>query len=429
MSFSGIIGKGLTSASGHLGRGLGAGLLLACLLGSGSAPVAGDRDTFETASKLVTTQERRTGATYSVKVGFDGEVFPALANYAALRTPDKRPWGVVIVEISNSTAEALKQRVTVEVPGWSDREIQFVELSAGERRTLRFAPTFHPRLFRNREIVAATAAVSVVGGDGHVTYETTVPVHLRSVDDMYWGRDFDYAQHIASWVTPHDPAIERLLAVAKEKMPGRRLPGYEPKKTPQQQEQSIRAQMRAVYEAVQGSGLSYVKSSITFGENTDFTQRVRMPGESLRQRSANCIDGVVTFASLFENLGMDPVVVVVPGHAYVGVRSARGSQKLLFLETSLTGRASFEAATAAAERGILAIPPRDVLKIAITDARGQGVYPMPTSASLGEEEEALAVAAAKKQAPAFRLPKAPPKMDAARRKGVNRQASSAMPPQ
>jgi hypothetical protein len=384
--------------------------LLACLLGTGSSPVAGDRSTFETASKLVISQERKPEATYSAKADLDGEIFPALANYAALRTPERRPFGVVSVEISNSSGAVLKQRVTVEVPGWSDREIQMVELAAGEHRTLHFAPTFFTRLFRNREIVAATAAVHVTNPSGHVVYETTVPVHLRSVDDMYWGRDFSYSQHIASWVTPHDPAVERLLAAAKERMPGRRLAGYEQKKTPLQQEQSTRAQMRAVYEALQGSGLSYVKSSVTFGENTDFTQRVRMPGESLRQGSANCIDGVVTYASIFENLGLDPMVILVPGHAYVGVRAARGSQKFLFLETSLTGRASFDASMTAAERGLQNTPQKDVLKIGITEARGQGVYPMPTSASLGEEE-ALAATAEKPKA-RVRLPR----IDASRRK-------------
>ncbi len=35
------------------------------------------------------------------------------------------------------------------------------------------------------------------------------------------------------------------------------------------------------------------------------------------------------YASLFENLDMEPVVVVVPGHSYVGVRLARGGNRYL----------------------------------------------------------------------------------------------------
>jgi len=77
-----------------------------------------------------------------------------------------------------------------------------------------------------------------------------------------------------------------------------------------------------------------------------------MPRESLGQTSANCIDGAVMFASLFENLAMDPIVILVPGHAYVGVRVAKGSQNYLFIDAAMTGRATFEAAVRSAETGL-----------------------------------------------------------------------------
>ena len=53
-----------------------------------------------------------------------------------------------------------------------------------------------------------------------------------------------------------------------------------------------------------------------------------------------------------ENLGMDPVVVLVPGHAYVGVRTAPTGDRYLYLDTALTGRATFEAAVQSAETGM-----------------------------------------------------------------------------
>ena len=40
--------------------------------------------------------------------------------------------------------------------------------------------------------------------------------------------------------------------------------------------------------------------------------------------------------------GMDATVVIVPGHAYAGVRVAQGSAKFLFIDVALTGRATFE---------------------------------------------------------------------------------------
>ncbi len=318
-----------------------------------------------------------TQATYKVVGMLDGDVYPAFANYASMQKPQKREFGVVAVTVSNSSDVPLRNRVSMKVPGWSDEEIQFVEMAAGQVKTYIFAPTFLPRFYQNHEIAGATAHVEISDGGGHTLYETTVPVRLRSVDDMYWGNRFKYAPFIASWITPHDSNVEVVLSRAKELMPGRRLPGYEPWKSQVQQEQSTYTQARAIYRALQRAGISYVKSSLTFGGNTDISQRVRMPRESLTQTSANCIDGAVMYASLFENLGMDPVVVLVPGHAYVGVRVARGSQRYLFVDTALTARFSFEASVLAADKGLAKYGPSQITRIPIDSARDAGIYPMP----------------------------------------------------
>lgn len=320
---------------------------------------------------------RKPEPTYRVTVGFDGEVFPAFANYSSMIPAQKREWGLVNVTITNSTDASLRQRIAVRVPGWSDQEIQIAELGAGEVRTFRFSPTFQERLYRNNEIKGATAEVEITDIAGRSIYETTAQLKLRSADDMYWGSKFKYAPFIASWVTPHDLQVEKLLSRAKELAPLRRLPGYESWKSVADQERSTNVQAKAIYNTLKRQGLSYVKSSMTLGKNLDVTQRVRMPKESLNHSSANCIDATVMFASLFENLGMDPVVVLVPGHAYVGVRVARGSQRYLFIDVALTGRSTFEHAVRSAEEGLARFGPSDITRISIDQARNNGIYPMP----------------------------------------------------
>lgn len=320
---------------------------------------------------------RSTQPTYSFDAGIDGEIFPALANYASLQRPKERQIGTFIVTITNSTANALSARISVEVPGWSDIEIQSVSVGAGEVSKFLFAPTFLPRLYANREIAAATASLNVTDSIGRPLDSQTIPIRLRSTEDMYWGHNFQFAPFIASWVTPHDPHVEAILSRAKEFMPGRRLPGYEPHKSADDQRETTLAQAKAIYRALQQNGIGYVKSSLTFGRNTNISERVRMPGESLTRSSANCIDGVVIYASLFENLGMDPEVVLVPGHAYFALREAQNSDTFLYLETAITGRAPFEAAVKAANTGMAKWTEKDITRIRITQARDAGIYPMP----------------------------------------------------
>jgi len=320
---------------------------------------------------------RQPQAVYSIEVGVDGEVYPVFANYAALQPPQERTWSTVAVKISNSSGATLRNRVSVQIRGWSDEEIQIAEMSAGETRTYLFAPSFLPRFYRNRDLTAATAVVTATDMSGHVVYSGTAPVRLRAVDDILWGDGFKNSRFIASWVTPHDPRVEDVLSKAKEFMPGRRLPGYENWKSPAQQAESTRAQARAIYRALQKKGVSYVKSSITFGRHTATSERVRMPWESLRQVSANCIDGAVMYASLFENLGMDPVVILVPGHAYVGVRTSEEGRDFLYLDAAVIGRASFETSVDTAEQGMARLKPAQITRIAISEARSAGIFPMP----------------------------------------------------
>ncbi|MGE5206996.1 MAG: hypothetical protein ACM3PW_15385 [Chlamydiota bacterium] len=322
-------------------------------------------------------KSRAPEPTYRIKVGLDGEVYPAFANYASLQRPEDRNWGTVELTISNSTSAPLENRIAVRILDWSDQEIQTVDVDAGAVRTFLFAPTFYPRLYSNREISAATALITVRDAKGRLLFTRTVPVRLRSADDIYWGPKFEYAPFIASWVTPHDSQVEKVLSRAKEFTPGRRLPGYEEGKNPGQQERSTYIQAQAIYRALRVTGVSYVNSSLTFGRNANVSERVRMPRESLRQISANCIDGAVMYASLFENLGMEPEIVLVPHHAYVGVRVAPGSGKYLFIETALTGRASFERAVRTAELGMKRYRAAQVVRIPIAEAREVGIYPMP----------------------------------------------------
>ncbi|MBV9671040.1 MAG: hypothetical protein JOZ43_08805 [Acidobacteriales bacterium] len=313
--------------------------------------------------------------------GMSGDVFPAIANHLSSEPPASRAFGLVEVKVSNpSTAEQpLRARVSVAIAGWSEQEFQNVDLPPGTNKVLNFAPPLDERAFHNREIAPALAQVRVQDAAGNVLYADSVPLKMRAADDMYWGERFRNASMIASWVTPHDAVVEKLLARAKEFMPGRRLPGYESWKDSAGQELSTRAQARALYIAVQKQGLSYVKSSQTFGSsaNADVSQRIRMPRESVSNASANCIDGAVLFASMFENLGMQTEIIVVPGHSYVGVRVAEMSNRYLLIDAALVARVPFDEAVGIAERGITQWKSSDITRISISDARQHGIFPMP----------------------------------------------------
>src|ERR1041385_8837017 len=93
--------------------------------------------------------QRQPGPTYKIEAGIDGEIYPVFANYASLMGQNERSFGVVALTISNPGSTPLHDRVSVRVPGWSDEEIQMIDLATGATRTLLFAPSFLPRFYKN----------------------------------------------------------------------------------------------------------------------------------------------------------------------------------------------------------------------------------------------------------------------------------------
>jgi hypothetical protein len=93
----------------------------------------------------------------------------------------------------------------------------------------------------------------------------------------------------------------------------------------------------------------------------------------------------VAYASALENLGMKPIIVIVPGHAFVGVRLGPNSSDFLYLDLTVLPRGTFAAAVARAQAWLKRTPQNEVLTVDIGAARALGVYPMPISGASKQE--------------------------------------------
>ena len=123
--------------------------------------------------------------------------------------------------------------------------------------------------------------------------------------------------------------------------------------------------------------IAYVDSMYTFGNFTSEAERVRLPRETLQSSSANCIDVSVAFASAMENLGVDPVIVIVPGHAFTGVRLTPESRRVLYLDLTVLPDGTLARAISRADHWLKKTPPAHVLTIDVAAARALGIYPIP----------------------------------------------------
>jgi hypothetical protein len=192
----------------------------------------------------------------------------------------------------------------------------------------------------------ATLHIRIRNLDGAIEQHSTFPIWLLArtsaylgVEDPATGEWIDFLPYLAAWVTPNRPEIMALLRRAAEIHPDRQIVGY------QVDAAGVEAQVRAVFDALKDAEITYVNSVLAFGatEGT-YMQRVRLPRESLEQKSANCIDGTLLMASLLEAASLNPGLVLVPGHAFLAWETQQEGGEWDYLETTMIGSYDFDAA-------------------------------------------------------------------------------------
>jgi hypothetical protein len=311
---------------------------------------------------------------YQLELPGRGEIFPALSAGGA-----QDYWPVAVMNISNQGDSPALRVISAQVNGWSRLAEQTIVVGPRETRGVTLAPELLPQAYANEEIQRATLAVRAVDPQGVVSFAQDRPVLLHSGSDLYWGKKFANAQWVARWVTPHDPAVLKLVAAARAHVAGG-LHGYstQPDAKPEVIAALVRNEARAVFEALRASGLSYVSSIYTFGDYVGEAQRIRLPSETLSLHNANCIDVSVAFASAMENLGLRPVIVIVPGHAFAGVRLGPQGDDTLYLDLTVLPKGTVREATKRADTWLKKFQPQEVLTVDVAAARLLKVYPLPT---------------------------------------------------
>jgi len=272
----------------------------------------------------------------------------------------EKEFPLVQVTIDNRRRGSRAARVYAQanIEGFSDAAVQSVEVAEGARCELGLLPLLQlgpcMSLSEIRPATLRVTARQLSGGIELLLYDKTHPVRLHAYDTALLAictpdeKIVDLTDHLCAFVTPHMPEIEDLLRAAAERHPQRCIVGYQGARDMEDAREIVREQVRAIYDALKhDAGLAYVNSPLNFGKQEEqITQRVRLPITSLHQSQsrANCIDGTVLYASLLELANIDPLIAIVPGHAFVGWRTWAGIEQYDFLETTMTGTDDFDAA-------------------------------------------------------------------------------------
>ena len=296
---------------------------------------------------------------WSLEAGYGGHLFPSAMIVSSTLKADPEEeedptllgdhFGMITASV---TATADNQRVEVTIAaGDFLKESTFTGVLEEAGETYYISPVLrydYKSLYANRQPTPDTVTATLKLG-GKKAGSRTEKVVVRSINDCLFSfpdeedQPVDCSYMFAAYVNENHPVVQEILteALKIEEPDGGKLidaiTGY------QVDAAGVKKQVEAVYRAIQARGVKY--SNITqasVASDSLGAQHVRLIGESARQASANCVDGSVLFCSVLRKMELDPYLVTVPGHMFMGVYLTEDHSEQLEIETTMVGASPFK---------------------------------------------------------------------------------------
>lgn len=175
-----------------------------------------------------------------------------------------------------------------------------------------------------------------------LNYRTVNECPLTILDTA--GRAMDYRWLFAAYVNEDHPYIDSILNDILQQGMVSAFTGH------QRGAREVQRQVQAVWYYALNRGITYSSISCTSNPNKRAqAQHIRYFDEVYLNRQANCIDACVFFASILRKIGLQPVILLEPCHAYLGYYTDKNKKSLALLETTCTAWVNFPALDASVD--------------------------------------------------------------------------------
>ena len=224
-----------------------------------------------------------------------------------------------MVTITNNSGEDIRDSVLrfEAIPNFvSIANIHIGLLEKGIRPTIvnHFQIFIDPqKLYEISETVPGSLRATLVSKEGKLLATSSVNLRFCPIEESASSDRID--DILASFVTPNEPVITELISKAaaykKEKYGDSSFDAYQ-----SHDPNEILKDIDSVYNTVKGLSLRYVVSPASYEK---IFQRIRLPKDVLKDRLGNCLDLSLLLASIFEGIGLRPILVTLGSHAMVGI--------------------------------------------------------------------------------------------------------------
>ncbi|MBI1891354.1 MAG: DUF4011 domain-containing protein [Burkholderiales bacterium] len=278
----------------------------------------------------------------------------------------------------------------------------------------------HKYLAELNEAEHGRIVTQAVAHDIHLS-QADFPVEVLAYDQ--WAGTRALPELLAAFSLPNNPVIDRLIHQASDLLVksghDQSMNGYQSKNR-----DDVWLQISAIYSAIGSLNLHYSMPPASFGSDG---QKIRTPDRVLSGGVATCLDSTMLLSSCFEQAGLNPIVLIKKGHAWIGcwlvnttlstsilddaqaIRKRVASGELLVIETTLLSQRPIATLKVACERGVEHLHQEEdfLFALDIRRARQEQIRPLPfRSQADGQLEQPLAQAE-----PAIETPPALPPLE------------------
>ncbi len=216
-----------------------------------------------------------------------------------LENNDERDWHDVVVTLAGKYIKTSTSHIDTLQKGSS------IQLT-----TVGIAPDVD-MLSETTEAIETNFTLTIADEQGQLL-EQDYPIALLAYNQ--WCGTNVMPELIASFVVPNHPALSPVLVRTGQEL--ERLTGSSALDEYQTQNRNrVRQQVAALYEALRREGIVYAAPPASFEQ---FGQRIRLADQVLAEKLGTCIDTTLLMASCLEKIGINPIIVILDGHALVG---------------------------------------------------------------------------------------------------------------
>ena len=249
------------------------------------------------------------------------------------------PKSCIAIRLKNSYANSKLRIEVAETPFFSQSVSEFILPKAGKEYLVFPDIIWNYQALRdNNQAVPVSISVKAELNKKELPQCIDLFVHIlrlvcitlipkKTIDDT--------GEFFAAYVNEEHPQIDKLLREALDTRIVNRFLGYQGNA---HQSENVDKQVYALWNVLQKRNFKYSSTTNTsLSSNVVYTQRVRTLDDALESSQINCVDGSVLLASLMKAININPILVRIPGHMFVGYYTDKSHKNMNFLETTMIG--------------------------------------------------------------------------------------------